>query len=257
MRAHFWSNAGVLEQQTEAKPDSATPPPSEASVAWSPRYIGRELYRLLPALAFAVAALTIAITLGQVLLGRAPSRPVPPPATAAASTPTVVEAVAPVVALPTATETAEPTTAPTVQAAITAVATATPPPLPTSTPLPPTATPLPPATMGLTLINFGRVRAQGRILTPDDRMDYWFLIREPGSDGVFRQGPTPLNAQGGFVFDLKLQSLSVGPDSVTLAAVPKDVSTAWTRESLRIGSWLPVVDVPAENGIVFLREVGL
>jgi hypothetical protein len=109
--------------------------------------------------------------------------------------------------------------------------------------------------MTLTSVGPRRVRAQGRILAPSDQADYWFLIREPERGGVFRQGPAAMAAGGAFSFDLDLQPLRVGPDSVILAAVPRDVSSAWTQEAFRIGSWLPVIDVRAENGIVFLGEV--
>ncbi|MFI5267627.1 MAG: hypothetical protein ACHQ7M_09660 [Chloroflexota bacterium] len=226
--------------------DSSSPSsPEPIQAPPSPRSLAGELYRLLPALAIGVAALTILITLGQVLFGHGAAQPAPRAAASVESAPATVEATPIAMNTPTPPE---PTAFPTVQSTVPAAAVSSQP--------SPTATPLPPATMDLTSIGPRRVRAQGRILTPTDRADYWFLIREPDRAGVFRQGPAAINAQGAFTFDLDLQPLNLGPDSVTLAAIPKDVSTAWTREALRVGSWLPVVEVKAENGVIFLSEVG-
>lgn len=231
----------------------------------------RELYRLLPALAMGVAGLAIIITLAQALVVRGPASAAR--ARASAIGPALAAVTKPSAsAVPTVAGTAESgregETASGLEAARASsrpqpTATAATPPAPAIAP-PPTSSPegsaqaatptAPVATMDLTLVAPRRVRARGRISTPAASADYWFLIEEPGRTGVFRQGPAQLNAQGSFVFDLDLQPLNEGPDSVVLAAVPRDVSLAWTREALRSGSWLPVVDVQPEDGLLFLTE---
>jgi len=118
-----------------------------------------------------------------------------------------------------------------------------------------TATPIPPVAMQAAPPSGGSVRVDGRILQPSPDLDYWFLIREPGRDGVFRQGPAILAPDGSFTYLLSLTPLDTGPDAVTLAAVPKDTSLAWTRQALSSGAYLPAIEVRAENGIRFLLEV--
>ena len=237
----------LWQRQSEGGPSEGSPLAQGA----------RELYRLLPALAMGLAGLAIVVTLAQALLARAPVVAAPPARAGATASPTaavvatevpteastvaVAELVPTALAAPVLPAAVPPTSVP--SAAPTAVATAA-------------ATPVP-ASMELTVIAPRRVRAQGRIAAPADDTAYWFLIREPERTGVFRQGPAQVNAQGAFVFDLDLQQLNVGPDSVVLAAVPEDTSLTWTRQALQTGSWLPVIDLRQGDGVVFLREVGL
>jgi hypothetical protein len=256
-----WYRLAVLWQRhSGGKPSEASPLAHGA----------RELYRLLPALAIALAALAIVVTLTQALLAR--GHAVAPPLASVASSPpspaaTIGGGAAPVEASAVSAEGALTSAAPAAANASTAaaaeavasfatarptIAAAAAP----STPAP-SATAAPLASMELTVIAPRHVRAQGRIAAPADGGDYWFLIREPERTGVFRQGPAQINAQGAFAYDLDLQPLSVGPDSVVLAAIPKDLSLAWTRQALQTGSWLPVIDVRQGDGIVFLKEVAL
>jgi hypothetical protein len=98
---------------------------------------------------------------------------------------------------------------------------------------------------------------QGRVGAADVRSDYWFLIKQPRLGGYFRQGPVPLDADGVFLYDISDWPLNSGPDAVTLAAVPRDVSDGWLREYFRIGTWLPLMDVRPAEGIVFIQQVSL
>ncbi len=212
--------------------------PARRAVMPGPRLVLEEVYRFLPGIAMAVAGLTIVVTVAQALQVRNDASAAVTKA-AASVVPTAVPAPADT-PQPAPTETALPTAAPVI----------VPPPAPT-------ATPLPGATMDASSPTGSSVRLQGRIRQPSDQLDYWFMIREPGREGVFRQGPVPIDTDGSFVFLLSLIPLDSGPDSVTLAAVPKDISTTWLQQAISSRTWLPVIDVQPVNGISFLSEVRL
>jgi hypothetical protein len=212
--------------------------PAKRSTLVGPRLVLEALYRFLPGIAMAVAGFSIVVTVAQVASLRSTPEPV------AVARPV---ASAPPKAAPVATATLEP--APT---ASPPAATA-----PLLVPPAPTAPPPPAATLAASPPTGSTVRLQGTVLQRGDQVDYWFLIREPGREGFFRQGPAAVDVDGSFLYLLSLIPLDSGPDSVTLAAIPKDVSTIWLRQAISTGTWLPVVEVQPSNGITFLSEVRL
>lgn len=212
------------------------------------------LYRLLPGIAMTIAGMAILVTIGQVLTSLSrPAHPAPAVPTPAGEVSTA--------ARPIFAETPAVVESPTVQpTAIMAPVLAPPLTVPTSalfqSPAA-TATPMPPATFEIASAGPRSITAQGRVLQRNDQVDLWFLIKEPGRDGLFRQGPAIIDPDGSYVFLLSLLPLDSGPDSVTLAMIPKDLSATWLRQALSTGAWLPVVPIRPENGITFVREIRL